>query len=137
MEVFGNVPICLSFLWPDLMTKSGCCLVSINPGGPNGGSATQYFIGDFDGSRFTLDQEFKADLTEMGIWLDYGRDNYAGVTWSNIPEEDPRRLFMGWISNWNYANVVPTEKWRSAMTIARELTLNNTPEGLRVFPNPV
>lgn len=117
--------------------KKWVLLVSINPGGPNGGSATQYFIGDFDGKRFTLDEEFKADLREEGIWIDYGTDNYAGVTWSNIPQEDNRHLFMGWMSNWLYANVVPTENWRSAMTVARELILQETPEGLRLVSNPV
>lgn len=91
-------------------------LVSINPGGPNGGSATQYFIGDFDGQLFSTDQK------EIH-WLDYGADNYAGVTWSNIPASDGRRLFIGWMSNWLYANVVPTEVWRSATTLPRELAL--------------
>lgn len=91
-------------------------LVSINPGGPQGGSATQYFIGDFDGKTFNPTQE---DVE----WIDWGADNYAGVTWSNIPEEDGRRLFIGWMSNWNYAQVVPTSVWRSAMTIPRALTL--------------
>ncbi|TXK46091.1 glycoside hydrolase family 32 protein [Pontibacter qinzhouensis] len=122
-------------------------LVSINPGGPNGGSATQYFIGDFDGSRFVMDRQFETTLKSKpvaeagkgheGIWLDYGRDNYAGVTWANVPEQDGRRLFMGWMSNWDYANVVPSEKWRSAMTIARTLSLENTPAGLRVVSKPV
>ena len=64
-------------------------------------------------------------------------DNYAGITWSNVPESDGRRLFIGWMSNWKYANVVPTEKWRSATTVARTLTLENTPAGLRVASNPV
>lgn len=72
-----------------------------------------------------------------GIWLDYGTDNYAGVTWSNIPENDGRRLFMGWMSNWLYANVVPTGSWRSAMTVARSLRLENTDAGLRVVSKPV
>ena len=91
-------------------------LVSINPGGPNGGSATQYFTGDFDGHHFIPD--FSGTK-----WLDMGTDNYAGVTWSGIPENDGRRLFIGWMSNWYYANVVPTTVWRSAMTVPRELSL--------------
>ncbi len=91
-------------------------LVSINPGGPNGGSATQYFVGNFDGTHFVKENK---DIR----WVDWGRDNYAGVTWSNIPESDGRRLFLGWMSNWQYATVVPTEVWRSAMTIPRELSL--------------
>jgi fructan beta-fructosidase len=91
-------------------------LVSINPGGPNGGSATQYFTGKFVGKKFIPD--------ENGVkWMDWGTDNYAGVTWSDIPETDDRRLFLGWMSNWNYATVVPTTVWRSAMTVPRELAL--------------
>jgi len=91
-------------------------LVNMNPGGPNGGSGTQYFVGEFDGHNF-----IPASLKTS--WLDYGRDNYAGVTWSDIPREDGRRLFIGWMSNWNYAQVVPTFPWRSAMTLPRELLL--------------
>lgn len=91
-------------------------LVSINPGGPNGGSATQYFVGDFDGHKFT-------PTRQTHKWIDYGKDNYAGVTWSNVP--DQRTLFIGWMSNWQYANTVPTQSWRSAATISRELSLVN------------
>lgn len=72
-----------------------------------------------------------------GIFIDYGTDNYAGVTWSNVPEEDSRRLFMGWMSNWDYGQVVPTENWRSAMTIARSLSLEPTIDGLRLISKPV
>jgi len=88
-------------------------LVSMNPGGPNGGSATQYILGDFDGHAF---KPYATDIK----WMDYGPDNYAGVTFSNVGE---RNILIGWMSNWNYANVVPTEKWRSAMTVPRELSL--------------
>lgn len=107
-------------------------LVSINPGGPNGGSATQYFIGDFDGKTFTPDQA-EDDIK----WLDYGRDNYAGVTWSDVPETDGRRLFIGWMSNWDYAQVVPTEKWRSATTVPRSLHLVQRSGELIVSSRPV
>ena len=113
-------------------------LLSINPGAPNGGSGTQYFVGDFDGKRFTLDPTFApAVKDEKGVWLDYGRDNYAGVTWSDMPLLDGRRIFIGWMSNWDYARVVPTETWRSAMTLPRTLTLNQTYQGYRVFSRPV
>jgi fructan beta-fructosidase len=88
-------------------------LVSMNPGGPNGGSATQYIVGDFDGHTF---KPYSTDIK----WMDYGPDNYAGVTFSNVGD---RNILIGWMSNWNYANVVPTEKWRSAMTVPRELSL--------------
>ena len=116
-------------------------LLSINPGGPNGGSATQYFVGDFDGETFTLDPYFQSDLggpgSEKAKWVDYGRDNYAGVTWSDIPAVDGRRLFLGWMSNWNYANVVPTETWRSAMTIPRELVLVERNDVFLLLSKPV
>lgn len=91
-------------------------LISINPGGPNGGSATQYFVGEFDGTTFTSEQE------EIK-WVDWGADNYAGVTYNNTP--DDRRIFIGWMSNWNYARDTPTEVWRSAMTLPRKLSLHN------------
>ena len=113
-------------------------LVSINAGGPNGGSATQYFVGDFDGATFTLDPAFAGDVRDSNaVWLDYGRDNYAGVTWANVPAADGRRLFMGWMSNWAYAQVVPTTVWRNAMTVPRALSLHRTPVGYRVFSSPV
>lgn len=101
--------------------KKWVMLASINPGGPNGGSATQYFVGEFDGQTFT--REWPADPKDS-VWVDYGKDNYAGVTWSDIPPEDGRRLFLGWMGNWQYAQVVPTEKWRSAMTLPRVLSLH-------------
>lgn len=106
-------------------------IVSINPGGPNGGSATQYFIGDFDGKTF------RAAALPYPLWMDYGRDNYAGVTWSNIPENDGRKIFMGWMSNWDYANNVPTKNFRSAMTVARELKIANNGKHLVVSSYPV
>jgi fructan beta-fructosidase len=104
--------------------------VSINPGGPNGGSATQYFTGHFDGKTFVSDQK-----KEEVLWLDYGRDNYAGVTFFNAPEG--KRLLIGWMSNWDYAQVVPTHPWRSAMTLPRELKLEKTPNGYRLKQDPV
>lgn len=88
-------------------------LVSINPGGPNGGSATQYFTGDFDGKTFT-------PHTIETKWIDYGTDNYAGVTWSNTGN---RKIFIGWMNNWQYAQVVPTKEWRGALTTPRDLGL--------------
>jgi len=107
-------------------------LVSINPGGPNGGSATQYFVGDFDGKNFHNENPGMEPL-----WIDYGKDNYAGVTWSDIPEQDGRRIFMGWMSNWQYANQVPTERWRNAMTLPRELQLDQVKDGYLLRSVPV
>jgi len=114
----------------DTGVKHWVLLVSINPGGPHGGSATQYFIGDFNGQTFSTSQnEIK--------WLDHGSDDYAGVTWSGIPDSDGRKLFLGWMSNWLYAQVVPTECWRSAMTVPRTLKLENVEDDLVLTSAPV
>ena len=101
----------------------------VNPcrSGPNKGSATQYFIGDFNG------HEFKP-INSKTRWLDYGPDEYAGVTWSNTGN---RKIFLGWMSNWLYANVVPTKSWRNAMTIPRELKIMHTGEDILVASEPV
>lgn len=110
---------------------------SLNPGGFNNGSGTQYFIGDFDGKTFKLDPSFQNDLNkENAFWIDFGKDNYAGVTWSNIPDTDGRKLFVGWMSNWDYAQVIPTQKWRGAMTVPRELKLFKTNNQYRIFSLP-
>lgn len=105
-------------------------LVSINPGAPQGGSGTQYFVGHFNGKRFVSE-------TSSVKWLDYGTDNYAGVTWSDIPSTDGRRLFIGWMSNWQYAQQVPTTTWRSAMTLPRELQLFEHHKDLTLYAKPV
>ncbi|MEL6676426.1 MAG: glycoside hydrolase family 32 protein [Bacteroidota bacterium] len=102
-------------------------IVSLGSGGPNGGSGTMYFVGDFDGSLFT-----NANTADEVLWLDYGKDNYAGVTWSDVPEADGRRIFLGWMSNWQYATKVPTRPWRSAMTLPRVLSFVQTEGGLRL-----
>ncbi len=103
-------------------------LISINPGAPNGGSGTQYFIGDFDGEKFTTEQ------TE-NKWLDWGTDNYAGVIYNNEPNND--KIFIGWMSNWEYARDTPTSTWRSAMTVPRKLTLHKIGDDFNLFNYPV
>lgn len=113
-------------------SKKWVLLLSINPGAPNGGSGTQYFIGSFDGKKFVNE-----NVASTALWVDYGRDNYAGVTFANIPQHDSRRIFIGWMSNWDYAQVVPTKNWHSAMTLPRALTLKKTQEGIRLLSNPV
>ncbi len=105
-------------------------IVNINPGAPNTGSGTQYFIGDFDGKNFINDNS-----PDKTLWFDYGKDNYAGVTFSNAP--DNRRILIGWMSNWQYATTVPTVAWRSATTIPRILSLHKTSDGLHIYQNPV
>ncbi|OAS89250.1 MULTISPECIES: glycoside hydrolase family 32 protein [Metabacillus] len=96
------------------------------------GSRTQYFIGDFDGKTFT-----NIHSPETILWIDRGRDNYAGVSWSDVPNEDGRRIYVGWMSNWRYANVTPTKEWRSAMTIPRVLSLKTLEDGVCLVQTPV
>ena len=91
-------------------------ICNINPGGPFGGSATQYFVGDFDGHKFTCDT--KPEVTK---WMDYGKDHYATVTFDNAPEG--RHVAIAWMSNWQYANQVPTQQYRSGNSIPRDLGL--------------
>ncbi|MFT3683231.1 MAG: glycoside hydrolase family 32 protein [Ferruginibacter sp.] len=102
-------------------------LASINPGAPNKGSATQYFLGDFNGHEFL-------PFDTITRWVDYGTDNYAGITWSNTGK---RKIFLGWMSNWLYATSVPTTAWRSAMTIPRELKIKHSGNNLLLASTPV
>lgn len=96
------------------------------------GSRTQYFTGHFDGYSFTPDQ-----ASRKIRWIDYGRDNYAGVSWSDVPSEDGRRIYIGWMSNWKYAGETPTKGWRGAMTIPRELTLESRNGEIVLIQRPV
>ncbi len=100
-------------------------ICNINPGGPFGGSATQYFIGDFDGKRFTPDTDAQGNVPTK--WMDFGKDHYATVSWSDAP--DGRRTAIGWMSNWQYAAEVPTMQFRSANTLPREIGLFRTDDG--------
>ena len=116
----------------DQMVNKFVLLVSINPGGPFGGSATQYFVGEWDGHSFTC-----TDAPYETKWLDYGKDNYSTFTWHNAP--DGRVVSLGWMSNWQYAEVLPTIAFRSQNTIARELSLYKDDAGVyrvRVVPSP-
>jgi fructan beta-fructosidase len=132
---FGNLLGAHGGVWecPDLIplklngTEYWVLLVSINPGGPNSGSATQYFIGHFNGSKFT-------PISTQTKWIDHGPDDYAGVTWSNTGN---RKVFLGWMGNWLYANQVPTGKWRNAMTIPRELSLKAAGGDIWLASQPV
>lgn len=91
-------------------------ICNINPGGPFGGSATQYFIGQFDGHKFTCEDE-----PSETKWMDYGKDHYATITFDNAPEG--RHVGIAWMSNWQYANQVPTKQYRSANSIVRDFGL--------------
>ncbi|WP_318153507.1 GH32 C-terminal domain-containing protein [Paenibacillus vietnamensis] len=104
--------------------------VDINPGEKNLGSRGQYFIGRFDGTNFI--NEHSPDKV---LWVDYGKDFYASLSWENLPE---RRVWIAWMSNWQYANKTPTSPWRGAMSIPREVALKTIPqEGIRLVQAPV
>ncbi len=107
-------------------------IVNMNPGGPAGGSGTQYFVGTFDGTRFVAEGDVRTPR-----WADYGADFYAGVSWNDVPASDGRRVWLGWMSSWTYAQAVPTTPWRSGMTVARTLALRATNDGLRLVQRPV
>jgi len=98
-------------------------LASISQLAPAGGGGVQYFIGDFDGRTFTYDTDAPQ------LWIDYGPDNYAGTTWSDLPD---RRVYIGWMDNWQYATSLPTAPWRGANTLPRELRLVRTADGIRL-----
>ena len=101
---------------PDTTETKWVLICNINPGGPFGGSATQYFIGQFDGRKFTCES-----MPKVTKWLDYGKDHYATVSFYNAPEQ--RRVVLAWMSNWQYANQVPTKQYRSVNSIPRDLGL--------------
>ncbi|MDE6824917.1 MAG: DUF4980 domain-containing protein [Duncaniella sp.] len=128
---------------PDLMQlpvngtseKKWVLICNLNPGGVFGGSATQYFVGDFDGKTFTVDTP--ASGTVPTKWMDFGKDHYATVSWSDAP--DDRRVVIGWMSNWQYAAEVPTKQFRSANTLPRDISLFRGDDGeyyISTLPSP-
>ena len=139
---FGEGYGCHDGVWecPDLIKTTGgkwILVCNINPGGPFGGSATQYFTGSFDGHKFICDTE-----PTVTKWMDWGKDHYATVTFSNAP--DGRHVALPWMSNWQYAAQVPTKQYRSANGIPRDLdyfeykdtgyvSVKPSPEVLRAF----
>lgn len=96
----------------------------------DGGSSMQYFVGNFDGTRFT-----NTNTNDLVLSVDEGKDYYAAVTWNNVP--DDRRLMTGWFNNWQYGEKIPTTGWRSAQSLVRSLHLRQFPEGVRLVQRPV
>ncbi len=103
-------------------------IVSLNPGGIAGGSGAQYFVGNWNGKEFTTTQK-------KTLWIDYGRDNYAGVTFGDAPNN--RKIFIGWMCNWDYASKLPSPIWRTSMTTPRELQLLTIGDEIRLTSNPI
>lgn len=144
LSEFGPAGAAGDILWecPDLFKlpvigKPGktkwVLIVSVNPGGVAGGSGVQYFVGQFNGTRFVQDPQTKGQT----LWADYGRDFYAVQSYNNIPEEDGRRIWIAWMNNWDYASKIPTSPWRGAMTIPRKVQLIATEQGPRLIQKPI
>lgn len=92
----------------------------------------QYFVGEFDGKIFKAENP-----NQYPLYLDYGKDFYAAITYNNIPESDGRKILIGWANNWAYGQAIPTNPWRSAMTLPREISLQATPAGYRIIQKPI
>ncbi len=112
--------------------KKWVLIINRNPGAPAGGTGVRYLVGNFDGVSFT--SEIPDDPV---LWADWGKDFYATNTWNDMPASDGRRVWIGWFSNWQYANTEPTELWRGAQSIPRVLTLRRYADGLRLVQGPI
>nr|WP_232345298.1 GH32 C-terminal domain-containing protein [Paenactinomyces guangxiensis] len=134
--IYGGIWECPSLIQlpvdGDPNKKKWVLLVSINDGAVAGGSGMQYFVGQFDGKTFKSD-----NTPQTVLWADYGADFYAGVEWSNLEGENGEKFWLGWMSNWSYANNTPTSPWRSSMSLPRKLELTETADGLRLKQTPV
>lgn len=102
-----------------------------HPQGPNF-VGMQYFVGEFDGTKFIAD-----DTKQSSRYVDYGKDFYAGIVYNNIPENDGQTIMIGWANNWTYGNQVPTSPWRGAMALPRVLSLRKQPDGYRLIQKPI
>lgn len=112
--------------------KKWVLIINRNPGAPAGGTGVRYLIGSFDGAKFASEV---ADAP--ALWADWGKDFYATNTWNDMPPSDGRRVWIGWFSNWQYANAEPTELWRGAQSVPRALSLRRYADGLRLVQQPV
>ena len=112
--------------------KKWAMIVNRNPGAPAGGTGTEYFVGRFDGEKFTNETS-----TDQELWADYGKDFYATNSFSDLPASDGRRIWIGWTSNWQYANTEPTKLWRGAQSLPRVLRLKTYADGIRLIQTPI
>ena len=133
----------------DVSRRKWVLVISLNPGGPAGGSGTQYFVGTFDGTTFASDPQSQhasnnisrepsvttARPSDQVQWLDYGADYYAAVSWNGLP--DNRRIMIGWMNNWLYGQQVPTAPWRSAQSVPREVSLRTVNGRVRLVQQPI
>jgi fructan beta-fructosidase len=143
LSSFGTYDGCHGGVWecPDLLelpvdgntnNKKWVLKVDVGDNAIGGGSGGQYFVGNFDGVKFTNDNSQSTIL-----WVDYGMDFYAAQTWANATDKDGSRFWLGWMNNWKYAQLTPTEGWRGANSIPRKLSLKSFPSGIRLVQSPV
>jgi fructan beta-fructosidase len=123
-------PDLLPFTTPDGQTKWVSYFSLSEGGAPAGGSGTCYYVGDFDDGDFI----FLGDGSKR-LWMDAGKDSYAGTTWSNIG--DGRTVFIGWMTNQRYSGRIPASTWRGCMTIPREWSLKQMASGWRLVQKPL
>jgi fructan beta-fructosidase len=112
--------------------KKWVLVVNRNPGAPAGGTGVEYFVGTFDGEHFVNESS-----SDQQLWADYGKDFYATNSFSDLPAADGRRIWIGWMSNWQYANREPTSVWRGAQSLPRELKLKRFADGIRLIQSPI
>lgn len=112
--------------------KKWVLIISTNPGGIAGGSGMHYYLGSFDGNKFT-EQEIENPYVTNIKWLDYGSDYYAGITWNNV---EHGRFLTGWISNWDYAQQISENTYKGAQGFTRELGLDDIDGRLRLVQTP-
>ncbi|MGI8908563.1 MAG: glycoside hydrolase family 32 protein [Candidatus Sumerlaeaceae bacterium] len=120
---------------PDLMRfpdEQWLLQVCVGHGRESGGSGVQYFMGRFDGTKFTNDNS-----TSTVFWMDHGPDFYASQSWSDIPERDGRRISIAWMTNLEYAGNLPTDPWRGNQSVPRVLELKQAAGKYRLIQNPV
>jgi len=102
-------------------------LLSVQAGGPVGGSGMQYAVVDYDGETFEPQDEAR--------WLDHGSDFYAAVAYTGAP--DPEPVIQGWMNNWAYAADIPAAGFRGSMTLPRRLSLRERAGGLRLVQQAI
>jgi fructan beta-fructosidase len=105
--------------------------VGLNPGAPQGGSGEQYFLGSFDGTKFT-----PSGLPGSHGWTNYGKDDYCAISFNGLPPGE-KPILIGWMDNWQYADKLPTSPWRGQMSLPRRLSLLRDEEGLAISQQPV
>ncbi|WP_245654068.1 glycoside hydrolase family 32 protein [Novosphingobium rosa] len=113
--------------------KRWVMVINLGDNGVAGGSGAQYFVGDFDGTRFTP----VADWGKAPRWVDHGADFYAVASWNDLPRQQDRRVWIAWANDWRYANTIPTYPSRGLMTLPRQVFLRKTDQGYQLAQQPV